>query len=201
MTAPVMAHGPWKTNGEMIADAARLGYVSGRVIDLTYGLGKWWTHCTPDLVAVDLDRDKVPELGYCKDFRDTGFETGSFDTVCFDPPYKLNGTPSGPDAAYGVDQPGTIAERHRLMVAGLQEAKRLCAIGGHVLVKCQDQVASGRKWWQTDLMTFYATTGHYACRKVDVMQIESYRAQPAGRRQVHARVNFSTLLIFRREYR
>ena len=33
----VMRATRWSTNAEMIADAARLGYVEGRVLDTTYG--------------------------------------------------------------------------------------------------------------------------------------------------------------------
>jgi hypothetical protein len=201
MTGAVMSHGTWKTNGAMIRDVARLGFLEGSVLDLTYGEGLFWTDFQPDpdlFVACDGNPKKVPELGYCKDFTATGFQDGCADTVVFDPPYKLNGTPDERlDGRYGVDVPATIAERHDLMVRGLIEAKRLTR--EFVLVKCQDQVASGRVWWQTDLMTRTAEAAPFACRKVDVFHMPSYRAQPAGRRQVHARHNYSTLLVFRRE--
>ena len=32
----------WATNAEMIEDVARLGYLDGSVLDVTYGLGTFW---------------------------------------------------------------------------------------------------------------------------------------------------------------
>lgn len=200
MTDPVMAHGAWKTNGQMILDVARLGYIGDTVLDMTYGIGGWWTDYQPDpdgFVGVDLDPSKDPR-GNSVDFTDLPFSEASFDTVAYDPPYKLNGTPDpGLDHRYGVDKPATIAQRHELMILGLLEAKRVSR--EYVLAKCQDQVCSGRMWWQTDMLTRVAEADPFPCRKVDSLQMPSYRAQPHGRRQVHARRNFSTLLVFRRE--
>jgi hypothetical protein len=47
----VLAASYWKTNADMIVDVVRLGYIrpTDRVIDLTFGRGKWWTKyaCCP----------------------------------------------------------------------------------------------------------------------------------------------------------
>lgn len=204
MTAPVMAFGPWRTNGQLIADVARVGYLQPEdtVLDMTYGLGRWWTEFQPKiLTAIDIDPAKVPEEGYEMDFRALPRTwTDVYDVVAFDPPYKLNGRPTAAvDAAYGVDKRTSIADRHRLIAEGLDEAKRVVRPGGLLLVKVQDQVASGKVWWQTDMVTEMAGYRPNRCTKVDRFDITSYRAQPAGRRQVHARRNHSTLLVFRRD--
>ena len=60
----------------------------------------------------------------------------------------------------------------------------------------QDQVCSGRVRWQTFAFTEEALSN--GCELVDRMELISYRPQPKGRSQVHARRNHSTLLIFKR---
>jgi hypothetical protein len=197
---PVMAAGDWSTNGDLIADVARIGYIRGtdRVLDMTYGLGGWWTEYQPPLlVACDIDPAKS-RMGSV-DFTELPLAWESqFDVVAFDPPYKLNGTPDPAiDARYGVHMPTTIPGRHGLMCTGLQEAARVVVNRGVVLAKCQDQVASGKVWWQSDMLT--AVGAEVGLTKIDELLMPSYRAQPPGRRQIHARRNYSTLLVFRKE--
>ena len=84
----------WPSNAEMIEDVARLGYLDGKILDCSFGYGTFWANWTPDdFVACDLDPEKSP-CGYSVDFRDMPFTDKSFDVVVFDPPYKLNGTPT-----------------------------------------------------------------------------------------------------------
>lgn len=198
MTGPVMAIGEWRDNGELIADVAALGYLDGHVLDCTYGLGRFWTKWEPErLMASDLDVSKSP-CGVSVDFTAMPWTDRMFDAVVFDPPYKLNGTPTeGVDARYGVATPTRWQDRMDLIAAGVVECCRVLAPGGHLLVKCQDQVCSGQVRWQTDLVT-RAAEGE-GLRKADRFDLLSYRAQPAGRPQVHARRNSSQLLVFRKE--
>lgn len=214
---PVLAHNPKnRTNADLIRDATRLGYIDmdQPVLDATYGRGGFWTHGFPRrFYAVDLDADLVADAVFgpgiaaiTADFRDLPFETGFMGTVAFDPPYKLNGTSTGEgasaaDANYGVASPDWTSlpwqKRHELIRAGITETTRVLAAGGHLLVKCQDQVCSGQKRWQTREFSDHAESlGH---RLVDRLDLWSYRRQPTGPRQVHARSTFSTLLIFRLE--
>jgi SAM-dependent methyltransferase len=191
VTETILAAQAWATNAELIADCARLGYLTGRVLDPTYGRGKWWTAWCPDgLVAHDLKTDGV-------DFRHLPHPDESFDAIAFDPPYKLNGTPTDKvDAPYGVDVVDTRDGRHQLIRDGITECKRVLALDGHLLVKCQDQVNGGKVRWQTHEFTGHAQT--LGLRLVDAFLILGHREQPAGTRQVHARRNYSTLLVFRK---
>lgn len=202
-TAPVMAHGDWSTNGHLIADVARLGYLDGRVLDCTYGYGTFWSEWRPPhLYASDLNPAKSPD-GVSTDFTTLPFADQSFDAVVFDPPYKLNGRPDDSiDERYGVHETASWQDRIKLMRAGLSECCRVAR--RHVLVKCQDQVCSGKVRWQTDEMTDVAASRGFG--KVDRFDFETYRQQPeknpdgTPRRQVHARRNTSTLLVFRRDW-
>jgi hypothetical protein len=195
---PVLAATAWPTNAELIADVARLGYLRAEwaTLDPTYGRGVWWQRWRPtSLTASDLDPAKSP-TGTSVDFRSLPHGDASFMAVAFDPPYKLNGTPTaGVDARYGVDAYTSRDDRHLLLVDGMAECARVLAPGGTLLVKCQDQVNSGRVRWQTDLVT--DTARLLGLEKVDAFLMLSYRPQPAGRRQEHARRNYSTLFVFR----
>jgi hypothetical protein len=61
---PVAAAKRWPTNAHLIADVARLGYLDGRVIDVTYGEhGGFWKVWRPEhLVAHDLVTDGVGRI-------------------------------------------------------------------------------------------------------------------------------------------
>ncbi len=197
--APVMAIHPWKNNAEMIRDCARLGYLHDEwlTLDPTWGKGNFWTKWRPaTLIASDIVQHLSPQ-GYSVDFRDMPWEDDQFGAVVFDPPYKLNGTPSlDMDESYGVHIPARWQDRMALVTDGVQECARVLAPGGFLLVKCQDQVVSGQVRWQTDIVTAEAAAA--GCEKVDRLDLLSYRPQPKGRRQVHARRNSSTLLVFRK---
>lgn len=189
-----------RMNAELILDCVELDYLrtTDRILDPTYGLGNWWKLWLPWEGRVhrhDLDPSKAPDGPM--DFTALAYPDETFDVVAYDPPYKLNGTPTKEvDAPYGVHVPATVKERLRLMFDGLDEAIRVCRAGGYVLAKCQDQVVSGRKCWQRYMVAQHAIGR--GCRLVDELHVSSYRPQPAGRRQVHAASNFSTLQIFRR---
>lgn len=190
--APVLAIGKWPTNADMIVDVARLGYLDGRVLDATWGLGNFWTRWTPEeLVAHDLyTLDGV-------DFRDLPHADGTFNAVVLDGPYKLNGTSSAPDERYGVHERATRDERHELIMDGMTECARCVAPGGTLLVKCQDQVEGGHVRWQTIMFTTHAEI-ELGLRLEDSFLFPGGRAQPLGRQQAHARRNYSTLLVFRK---
>lgn len=182
----------WPTNGHLIADVAQL-YIAAEavVLDPTYGRGAWWTRFRPaNLIAHDLHTvDGV-------DCRALPEDDCTVDVVAFDPPYKLNGTPTPEvDGRYGVHVVATWQERHRLIRDGITEAVRVLRPDGVLLVKCQDQVCSGQVRWQTDEVSEHART--LALVKVDRFDmVGTSRPQPGGRAQVHAHGRPSTLSVF-----
>lgn len=200
----VMAISTARNNGELIEECVKLGYLTDDMVTLdpTYGLGRFWTRWRPAaLEASDLDPDKSP-IGRSIDFTNLPWSDNEFDAVVFDPPYKLNGTSTGTggascDADYGVSQYQSWQDRMRLCIDGITECHRVLKPGGHLLVKCQDQVCSGHVRWQT--IEFAGHAVELGSRLVDQLHLPSYRPQPAGRRQIHARRNYSTLLVLQKD--
>lgn len=197
-STPIMAFEPTRTdNAQLMVDCRELGYLSDEdlILDPTWGKGRFWTKWHPKgLIGTDLNPKKSP-AGLPIDFTALPYADRLFDAVVFDPPYKLNGTPSeGMDEDYGVDEPTRWQDRMALCIAGIEECARVSS--DRLLVKCMDQVCSGRVRWQT---TIFAEAGsEHGFRLVDELHVRSYREQPSKRRQVHARRNLSTLLVMRR---
>lgn len=194
--SPVLACTPWRTNAELIADCARLGYLkdTDRILDPTYGRGIWWQEWTPQELQKPVEHD----------FRDMDwFADASFDAVAYDPPYVSVGgrkTTTLPDMhdRYGLtDAPTTPKQLQKLINDGLTEMHRVVKPRGYVLTKCQDYVSSGKLWLGTHWTLTHALELGFEC----VDRLEHYgtpRPQPPGRRQVHARRNLSTLFVFRK---
>jgi hypothetical protein len=190
-----------RDNAEMIRDCHQLGYIKtdDLVLDPTFGLGRFWSKWQPRfLVGSDIDPERSP-CGHPVDFTSMPHGPRSFDVVVFDPPYKLNGTPSrgGPassDDDYGVGTYSRWQDRHELISAGISECARVAR--RHLLIKCQDQVSSGQVRWQTFAFAEHASLAGF--RLVDMLHNIGHRPQPQGRRQVHAARNYSTLLVLER---
>lgn len=142
---PIPASVQTGTNADLIAKIAPL-YLTGSVLDVTYGEGKWWDRFTPDPFTYH-DLHKVDGV----DFRDLPHADGSFDTVCYDPPYVLSGGESTAALAsdlqdrFGI---GTARLGHNgwtgfeaLVRGGLSEVCRVSR--GFVLVKCMEFAQGG----------------------------------------------------------
>lgn len=193
----------WTNNAFLIRDGlVPLGYLSEsmHVLDPTYGQGVFWKLWRPEkLTTHDLyTLDGV-------DFRNLPHPAGMFDAITYDPPYKLNGTPTKEvDERYGVDRVMSWQERHKLCREGGNECARVLARGGYLLWKCQDQVCSGRMHWQTD--EFSAHAQRIGLRKIDRLDLLNRprkqpprtRADGKPSRQHHASANYSTMLVFQK---
>jgi len=197
----IRAIGTRTNNSQLVLDLAELGYLdlSLPILDPTYGLGRWWKLVYPSqLTACDIDVNKSP-IGYSVDFADVPWSDNTFDAVVFDPPYKLNGTSQGfgNDASYGVGNVKyvSIQQRHELIKQGMTELARVTR--RTLVVKCQDQVSSGRVQWQTRIFSDYGESlGLTLC---DSLHVLGHRRQPQGRSQRHARRDYSTALVFTKQ--
>lgn len=195
----VRVMGDRHNNAELVRDLATLGYLRPEwtTLDATYGLGRFWKHWRPDVLVAN---DRYTEADTHYSFTDMLWGDQFFDVVVFDPPYKLNGTSTGKGCAasdrdYGVAEQATWQERHALIFDGIVECARLAR--RVLIIKCQDQVVSGRKRWQTRLFADAAEACGF--RLDDMLHVGGIRPQPAGRRQVHAHQDYSTALVLVRE--
>lgn len=194
----ILAATKWARNGAMIVALAELGYLrkTWRTLDPTYGRGLWWTTWKPDsLVAHDITLDGV-------DFQRLPHGDDTFDAVAFDPPYVSSGgrlTTGITDmhARYGMDKaPYTPLALQLMINGGIHEAKRVLTPRGMLIMKCQDYISSGKLWPGTHYTIEYALT--LKLEYVDRLEhIGNARAQPWNH-QVHARRNYSTVLVFRK---
>lgn len=173
--------GAWQSNGDLIAEVARLGYLDGTVLDATYGRGTFWkVHRPEQLLANDRDAEGL-DIDTRYDYREFPPDwSRGFAAVVFDPDYKLNGTPAlGEfDARYGIGGKVSREQRYAAILTGAAECFRVA--DRYLLVKCQDQVESGRQWWMGDDVT--ATVGALGGRKVEeFLYLGGGRPQPKDR--------------------
>lgn len=183
----------WPNNSALISDCARLGYLGddALTLDCTYGLGRWWNSYRPRrLITGDMVKPAQLRLN----FTNLPFRDRQFDVVAYDPPYKLNGTPTDyVDDQYGVGTYTRWQDRMALMVRGQVECARVVRKGGFLLTKCMDQVVSGKVRFQSDVLTNVCPL-----EKVDeLLFLTNPREQPHDR-QVHSSRNYSTLMIYQR---
>lgn len=200
----------WRTNADLIAEVAQLFLHEGMpAIDLTYNEGRWWRRWCPDnLVCNDLD----PRYGdYHYDFRKTPFPDNEFHLVAFDPPYVSTGgrktsTIADMNDAYGMTTSAKSPQSNQVNInLGLDEAFRICAPGGIILVKCKDYISSG-KLWNGTYHTLHHVYTHFSFELLAIYNhiTESAGPQPAEnldgseRAQVHPRNNSSVLYVFRK---
>lgn len=185
MTETILAATGWPSNAEMIEAVAGVGFLrrDWLTADFTFGRGTFWKRWRPDrLVRNDLGKGR-PDLRF--DARRSPFRNHTFKVTVEDFPYKLNGKPDPDvDERYGVEAVTTRDERHALMYAGLTEAVRVTEPGGFILFKCQDQVNSGRVWWQSRMFAEHAES--LGCVHRDSALMIAHRVQPEGRWVRHA---------------
>jgi len=199
------------TNADLMKAVAPL-YLTGSVLDVTYGEGKWWDRFTPDPFTFH-DLHKVDGV----DFRQLPEADSSIDTVCFDPPYVISGGKGDEDfqGRYGIgghrlkmtNSGGGNAALHDLIRGGLAESMRVAR--RFVLVKCMEFAQGGgvHNDYGTDFhdMPFavasWAVAGGWI--KHDTI-VHHTGAGPGGhniREPSRARRHHSYLLVFRPDTR
>ena len=188
-------------NSTLIASIAPI-YLTGSVLDVTYGRGMWWRRFAPETFAHhDLVGDGV-------DFRNLPHADDSWDAVCFDPPYVPSRAPhtTGPGirgdyrAAYGLKVPRTKAELQALVADGLAECARVSR--KWVLAKCCDYAENERTFVLGHVSTILA--GEACGLRVHDLIVHAGGAGPGGARITEvrrARRAHSYLVVFAKRRR
>ena len=187
---PSVFHGD---NADLIAAVAPL-YLTGSVLDVTYGRGRWWQRFQPEPFTFhDLNIDGV-------DFRRLPEADASIDAVTFDPPYVFTGgvgrRPDFQDR-YGIGQArvGGVGPQTTLILTGLVETCRVAR--QWILVKCMESGAGPAFIDLPHLIT--STANQFGWIKHD--QIVHYTGSGPGGHNIieprRARRMHSYLLVFR----
>ena len=204
-------------NAELMAAVAPM-YLTGSVLDVTYGKGKWWDRVKPEpFAAHDLfTLDGV-------DFRALPEADRSFDTVCFDPPYVSAGgdpTKGGINLheSYGIGHKKMVAlapdatnrtdRVEALILAGLSECLRVAR--RFVLVKCMEYAqghAASSAYARVKLSRFHDVPHLVTCAALDAGwvkhdQIVHHSGSGPGGHNIftakRARRHHSYLIVFTR---
>ena len=187
--------GTRQTTGEAIADAAEFGVIGDDTIDLTIGVAAgFWTDYRPArLVTNDANPDVPADHHVDVEIARLPHLDGTFDTVVFDPPYRMSGTSSKDGGngvmndRYGVDRYRPKREIWSIYRNGVAEAVRLS--NRWVIVKCMDQTSSGA--FQGQSQHVWRCADELGCSMEFVLYVvaaprpagRSRRAPPAGQRQ------------------
>ncbi|MCP5026423.1 MAG: hypothetical protein GY929_09075 [Actinomycetia bacterium] len=179
-------------NAHLMVTIANL-YLTGSVLDCTYGEGAWWRRWRPgDFVAHDLKTDGV-------DFRALPEADNSVDTVCFDPPYTPHGRPQTLQSSrfaerYGLDKPRNVVAIDELVRGGLEECHRVAR--RWVLFKCTDYVHGRQLRLAHQIYATMATDIGLRLHDLIVHHSGPGPGGPTGVNQIRARRHHSYLLVF-----
>jgi hypothetical protein len=136
-------------NDHLMAQVARLYLRPGnRIADVTFGMGRFWR--ATDLTQYEFypsDLLTVPERPY--DLRRLPYRSDDFDVFVLDPPYMHHPAKSRRHNADYKNAETTRGFSHediiRLYRDGMFEGHRILKAGGFMMVKCKDEIESGRQ--------------------------------------------------------
>lgn len=169
------------------------------IADITYGKGNFWKKV--DLVRYDFYPSDIKTNGY--DFKNLPYEDSIFDIVAFDPPY-MHGSPAPIndefDKTYLNNEKGGWGYKYvySLYHDGMKESLRILKQSGILLVKCQDQIESGKNYFDHIVIYDMAKEMGYIAEDLFILsrnQIPMMR----HKYQLHARKNHSYLWVFRKK--
>ncbi len=186
-------------NAALFEEIARLYIPGRRVLDMTWGRGNFWNPCSLDRFDV-VGMDLVTPRDVQADLRHLPFKDESFDAVVLDPPYaKRVGTSikASIAAPYGLAHPQAPtgnAEVTFVYRQGATEALRVLTPGGILILKCQDEIESGKQRWNHVALL---TLPGFVCEDLFVLVQTSTPAMRVPY-QLHARKNHSYFIVHRK---
>jgi hypothetical protein len=189
----------WGDNAVLMEQIASLYFLPGyRIADVTYGKGVFWRNIdTTKYNFHPSDLATCPKAPF--DFRRLPYPDASCDVVVFDPPYMHGSGTPGIEACYRnaeTTKGAGHAEIMRLYERGMAEGTRVLKRNGLLLVKCQDEIESGRQ--QRSHIEIYEMARRLGMKDQDLFVLT--RKQPPtiqDPNQQHARKNHSYMWVFR----
>lgn len=130
------------TNADLLPEIFKLYVKEGsKIADVTYGKGVFWRK---------LDEQKYEllktDLSVGIDFRNLPYGDQSLDVLILDPPYMHGGATIKASINECYKNENTSHESViRLYAGGLLEAARVLKKKGRIIVKCQDEIESGKQ--------------------------------------------------------
>ena len=130
------------TNADMLPDVMQMYASDGCIVaDVTYGKGVFWRNL--DMTRYDF---RPTDLKDGVDFTDLPYEDNSIDLLVLDPPYMHGGATVKESINKCYRNQNTSHESViRLYAGGVLEASRVLKKKGRILIKCQDEIESGKQ--------------------------------------------------------
>ena len=169
-----------------------------KIADVTYGRGNFWK-------KMDMTKYKFypSDLMTGIDFRNLPYTNDTFDIVVIDPPYMHSS--SCPiiddlDSTYRNNKRGGWGTKyvHQLYAEGMLEGYRTLKNKGLLMVKCQDQIESGKNQFDHITIFNFAVQMNFLPEDLFVL---TRNGTPMMRHnyQLHARKNHSYMWVFRKK--
>lgn len=184
------------TNADLFPDVFNL-YGKDPSLDMTFGNGVFWSKMgRGPTVAVDRFN---PKATLQADFRQLPFSDGHFYTVVLDPPYMRTNNKAGVMASNYHNQTINL-KTHSAIIdlyrSGMNEARRLLKVNGHLIIKCQDEVESRKqRWSHIELMSHDG----FVCEDLLVLiRVGGILIGRCQEKQQHARKNHSYFVVLRK---
>lgn len=185
------------TNADLFPDILSLYAKEGYTIaDVTYGKGSFWKKTDKNkynLLATDLKGGI--------DLRILPYLNESLDVLVLDPPYAHSSkTPikMSIEKQYALNSIQGRDAIQDLYHSGIVEGKRVLKDNGILILKCQDEIMSGRQWWNhIELMQYCFNLGFIG----EDLFILVQNGHPTMRHkyQIHARKNHSYFIVLRKK--
>jgi tRNA G10 N-methylase Trm11 len=181
------------TNADLFPDILELYVHEGSVIaDVTYGKGVFWQQV--DVSKYDL---QATDLITGIDCRSLPYDDASIDALVLDLPYMHGGEGIKASINDCYRNANTSHESViRLYAGGIVEAARVLRKKGIIIVKCQDEIESGKQ--RLSHMEIINLLNLFGFEIVDLFVLTQHGV-PAMRspRQQHARKNHSYAIVAR----
>jgi hypothetical protein len=173
-------------------------------LDITYGAGNFYKAIKQPKHKIDIV-PRFPDV-VCGDSTKLPFADNTISSIMFDPPFMISGGPSFKSNKVGSNilhhrfswfkKPELLREMYG---ASIIESFRILKTGGWLIVKCQDQVSSGKQFFlHCEVYDMAKQAGFYP--KDLFILIAKQRLVPNWqKKQQHARKFHSYFWIFQKK--